>query len=91
MRMQSTPCASISHNSSSSTIEMPVMNGLEAARALKGATHVVFVTAYDRYAIEAFERGAVDYVLKPLPPSGWPRRHRGCAIDCASRPRRWRA
>lgn len=46
-------------------IEMPVMNGLEAARELRGAAHVVFVTAYDRYAIEAFERGAVDYILKP--------------------------
>jgi DNA-binding LytR/AlgR family response regulator len=44
---------------------MPVMNGLEAARELRGLAHVVFVTAYDRYAIEAFERGAVDYVLKP--------------------------
>ena len=46
-------------------IEMPVMNGLEAARAIGEQSHVVFVTAYDRYAIEAFERGAVDYVLKP--------------------------
>jgi DNA-binding LytR/AlgR family response regulator len=46
-------------------IEMPVMTGLDAARALKGLAHVVFVTAYDRYAVEAFERGAVDYVLKP--------------------------
>ena len=46
-------------------IEMPVMSGLEAARELKGAAHVVFVTAYDRYAIEAFERGAIDYILKP--------------------------
>ena len=46
-------------------IEMPLMNGLDAARAISGAAHVVFVTAYDRYAIEAFERGAVDYVLKP--------------------------
>ena len=46
-------------------IEMPLMNGLEAARELAGGTHVVFVTAYDRYAVEAFERGAVDYVLKP--------------------------
>jgi DNA-binding LytR/AlgR family response regulator len=46
-------------------IEMPVMNGLEAARELKGTAHVVFVTAYDQYAIEAFERGAIDYVLKP--------------------------
>lgn len=46
-------------------IEMPRMNGLEAARAVGELTHVVFVTAYDRYAVEAFERGAVDYVLKP--------------------------
>jgi len=49
-------------------IEMPVMNGLEAARELGGAAHVVFVTAYDRYAIDAFERGAVDYILKPATP-----------------------
>jgi DNA-binding LytR/AlgR family response regulator len=46
-------------------IEMPVMNGLDAARAIGESAHVVFVTAYDRYAVEAFERGAVDYVLKP--------------------------
>jgi DNA-binding LytR/AlgR family response regulator len=46
-------------------IEMPLMNGLEAARELKDGAHVVFVTAYDRYAVEAFERGAVDYVHKP--------------------------
>ena len=49
-------------------IEMPVMNGLEAAGAIGEASHVVFVTAYDRYAVEAFERGAVDYVLKPATP-----------------------
>jgi DNA-binding LytR/AlgR family response regulator len=46
-------------------IEMPLMNGLEAAREVRDLTQVVFVTAYDRYAVEAFERGAVDYVLKP--------------------------
>src|SRR4051812_9672178 len=46
-------------------IEMPLMNGIEAARELGDVAHVVFVTAYDRYAVEAFERGAVDYVLKP--------------------------
>jgi DNA-binding LytR/AlgR family response regulator len=47
-------------------IQMPVMNGLEAARELRETSHVVFVTAYDRFAVEAFERGAVDYVLKPV-------------------------
>ena len=46
-------------------IEMPRMNGLEAAAEIRGQSHVVFVTAYDRYAVEAFERGAIDYVLKP--------------------------
>ena len=49
-------------------IEMPLMNGLEAAREVRDLTQVVFVTAYDRYAVEAFERGAVDYVLKPAAP-----------------------
>jgi DNA-binding LytR/AlgR family response regulator len=47
-------------------IHMPGVNGLEAARVLAGRAHVVFVTAFDQYAVEAFERGAVDYVLKPF-------------------------
>jgi len=46
-------------------IRMPGMDGIEAARALAGSVHVVFVTAHDEYAIRAFEEGAVDYVLKP--------------------------
>lgn len=49
-------------------IEMPLMNGLEAAREVRDLTQIVFVTAYDRYAVDAFERGAVDYVLKPAAP-----------------------
>ena len=47
-------------------IHMPGVNGLEAARAVGKRAHVVFVTAYDRYAVEAFEQGAIDYVLKPF-------------------------
>ncbi len=47
-------------------IEMPGMNGLEVARRASGKCHVVFVTAYDRYAVAAFEQGAVDYILKPI-------------------------
>jgi DNA-binding LytR/AlgR family response regulator len=47
-------------------IHMPGVNGLEAARAIGKRAHVVFVTAYDQYAVEAFERGAIDYVLKPF-------------------------
>jgi len=47
-------------------IRMPGMDGLALARRLDPRTHVVFVTAYDQYALEAFEREAVDYLLKPV-------------------------
>ena len=47
-------------------IEMPGMTGLEVARRASGRCHVVFVTAYDSYAVSAFDQGAVDYVMKPL-------------------------
>jgi DNA-binding LytR/AlgR family response regulator len=46
-------------------IRMPEMTGVEVARHVAGRCHVVFVTAYDQYAIQAFETGAVDYILKP--------------------------
>jgi DNA-binding LytR/AlgR family response regulator len=46
-------------------IRMPGMTGVEAARQIGSACHIVFVTAYGEFAIEAFEQGAVDYVLKP--------------------------
>jgi len=49
-------------------IRMPVRSGLEVARELAGRCHVVFVTAYDEYAVAAFEEGAVDYILKPPTP-----------------------
>jgi DNA-binding LytR/AlgR family response regulator len=50
-------------------IRMPGLTGLEVAAATaeaSPATRIVFVTAYDQYAIQAFERGAVDYLLKPI-------------------------
>jgi DNA-binding LytR/AlgR family response regulator len=47
-------------------IEMPGASGLEVARRVSGKCHVVFVTAYDKYAVAAFEQGAVDYVMKPF-------------------------
>jgi len=50
-------------------ISMPGMDGIQAARALAGTVHVVFVTAHDEHAITAFEQGAVDYVLKPAEPA----------------------
>jgi DNA-binding LytR/AlgR family response regulator len=49
-------------------IRMPGKTGLEAAQAIGDKSHIVFITAYDQYAVEAFERGAVDYVLKPAEP-----------------------
>jgi DNA-binding LytR/AlgR family response regulator len=52
-------------------IRMPGLSGLEVAGALADCsprTEVVFVTAYDQYAIDAFERGAVDYLQKPVAP-----------------------
>jgi DNA-binding LytR/AlgR family response regulator len=46
-------------------IQMPEMTGVEVARHVGRRAHVVFVTAYDQYAVQAFESGAVDYILKP--------------------------
>ena len=47
-------------------IQMPGLSGLEVAQGIEGLTRVVFVTAYDAYAVEAFEHAALDYLLKPL-------------------------
>jgi len=47
-------------------IQMPGMSGLEVARKASRQCHVAFVTAYDQYAVTAFEEGAVDYVMKPF-------------------------
>lgn len=47
-------------------IRMPGLTGLEVASRLDAKTHVVFVTAYDQYAVEAFDRQAADYLLKPV-------------------------
>ena len=47
-------------------IRMPLVSGLDVAHAIGGRCHVVFVTAYDEYAVAAFDEGAVDYVLKPV-------------------------
>ena len=47
---------------------MPGLTGLEVAAAaeVSPGTHIVFVTAYNQYAIDSFERGAIDYLLKPV-------------------------
>jgi DNA-binding LytR/AlgR family response regulator len=46
-------------------IRMPELDGIQAAQALGGLAHVVFVTAHDEFAIDAFRQGAIDYLLKP--------------------------
>src|SRR5215203_4409936 len=49
-------------------VQMPEMNGFEVIEAvgIKQMPHVIFVTAYDRYAMQAFEVNALDYLLKPF-------------------------
>jgi DNA-binding LytR/AlgR family response regulator len=47
-------------------IQMPGQSGLEVAQGIEGDTRVVFVTAYDEFAVQAFEQEALDYVLKPV-------------------------
>lgn len=47
-------------------IRMPLLSGLEVASRLPQPLHVVFVTAYDEHAIQAFDNAAVDYLLKPV-------------------------
>lgn len=47
-------------------IRMPGVSGVEAARRIGSRAHVVFVTAYDNYAVEAFAQGVVDYLVKPI-------------------------
>lgn len=47
-------------------IRMPGKTGMEAAREIGDGSQIVFVTAYDQYALDAFDRGAVDYLLKPV-------------------------
>jgi len=50
-------------------LQMPVMGGLEVVRNLRHGMHmpvIVMVTAYDQYALQAFEAGAIDYLLKPV-------------------------
>ncbi len=49
-------------------IRMPGMTGLEVARQSRDSCNIVFITAYDQYAVQAFDSEAVDYILKPVNP-----------------------
>ena len=46
-------------------IHMPLLTGIDVASRIGGRCHVAFITSYDQHALEAFEAGAIDYVLKP--------------------------
>jgi DNA-binding LytR/AlgR family response regulator len=50
-------------------VHMPGLSGVDAATHIGRRAHVVFVTAYDHYAVQAFAQGALDYLLKPVEPS----------------------
>jgi DNA-binding LytR/AlgR family response regulator len=50
-------------------IRMPLLTGIEVARQIAGRCHVAFITSYDEHAVEAFEAGAMDYILKPPTPA----------------------
>jgi DNA-binding LytR/AlgR family response regulator len=47
-------------------VHMPGLNGIEAARSVARRAQIVFVTAYEQYAVQAFEHGAIDYLVKPI-------------------------
>ena len=49
-------------------VQMPGVNGVEAAREIGRRAHLVFVTAYDHYAVQAFAQGVLDYLVKPVEP-----------------------
>ena len=49
-------------------VQMPGLDGVEAARHVGSRAHLVFVTAYDHYAVQAFAQGALDYLVKPVEP-----------------------
>jgi DNA-binding LytR/AlgR family response regulator len=50
-------------------VQMPGMNGIETARALGRRAQLVFITAHESYAIQAFDQGAIDYLVKPIDPA----------------------
>ena len=69
-------------------IEMPGKSGLEVAKALGEQAAVVFVTAYDQYAISAFELNAIDYLLKPFDDARFERAFSRAKEQCQKREQR---
>ena len=72
-------------------VQMPGLSGVEAARAIGHRAHLVFVTAFEQYAVEAFARGALDYLVKPVERDACARpssaSRSGCAPCSRRRPR----
>src|SRR5471032_3377035 len=50
-------------------VQMPGVSGIEAARQIGPGAHLVFVTAFDHYALSAFDHGVLDYLVKPVEPA----------------------
>jgi DNA-binding LytR/AlgR family response regulator len=50
-------------------VHMPGLSGIEVAQRIGGRAHLVFVTAFDHYALQAFEQGVFDYLVKPVQPA----------------------
>jgi DNA-binding LytR/AlgR family response regulator len=50
-------------------VHMPGVSGIEAARHIGRRAHLVFITAYQQYAVQAFEQGVLDYLVKPVEPA----------------------
>ena len=50
-------------------VQMPGLSGIDAARLIDRRAEIVFVTAFDRYAVDAFAQGAIDYLVKPVEPA----------------------
>jgi len=50
-------------------VRMPGKSGVDAAQHIGGQAHLVFVTAFDQYAVQAFAQGALDYLVKPVEPA----------------------
>ncbi len=50
-------------------VQMPGITGIEAAQHIGRRAHLVFVTAYDEYAVQAFAQGVLDYLVKPVEPA----------------------
>ena len=61
-------------------VHMPGLNGIEAARQMAPGPQLVFVTAYEQYAVQAFDEGALDYLVKPFEPE----RLAACGMEIAA-------